>query len=171
MGFKDRRQKPNKTRTIWTTVVAAIFLTLVAGSSGLWNETHASARGNNAANNRAEYVQRLIELSGSPYLELQCSTYICVAKRHEKCTAAEIWEGCRGAMEIAQEAKDFASLDENKLQSGDVVVFNGIHVGAYVGNGVWMDATPERGVAELKLPTNPFDPWYRGMVRILRWKV
>ncbi len=163
------RQKQNKARTIWTTLVGALLLTLVAGSSGLWNETHAFARGNNAANSRAEYVRRLAELNGTSYLELQCSTYICAAKKHEKCTAAEIWEGCGGAMEIVQEAANFASVKESSLKPGDVVVFNGVHVAAYVGNGVWMDATPERGVGEMKLPVNEFDPWYRGTVRILRW--
>ncbi len=164
------RQKQNKAGTIGTTLTAALLLTLIAGSSGLWNETRALARGNNAANSRAKYVRRLTELSGTSYLELQCSAYICAAKQHAKCTAAEIWEGCRGAMEIQQEAKNFSSVDESNLQPGDVVVFNGIHVGAYVGNGVWMDATPERGVGEVKLPVNEFDPWYRGTVRILRWK-
>ena len=164
------RQMASKARKIGTTVAAAILLTLMAGSTGLWKEAHASARGNNAANKRAAYTLRLMELRGTPYLELPCSTYICAAKKHDNCTAAEIWEGCRGAMEIEQEADDFASVDESELKPGDVAVFNAVHVGAYIGNGVWMDAVPERGVGRIELPVNQYDPWYRGHVRIMRWK-
>lgn len=163
-------QTQNRARAIGKVWIAATLLTLVAGSSGLWNETHALARGNTAANNRAEYVRRLMELSGTPYMELQCSTYICAAKMHDKCSAAEIWEGCRGAMEVQQEVNTFTGVEDDLLQPGDVAVFNGVHVAAYVGNGIWMDATPEHGVSPLKLPVNQSDPWYRGTVRIMRWK-
>jgi cell wall-associated NlpC family hydrolase len=160
----------SRSTTLGTLVFAVLLLTLLAGSTGLMSETHALGVGNSAAEHQAQYLQALNDLRGTPYSELQCSSYICAAKKHRSCSATQFWEGCQGAMELEQQVPDFSKLDLSRLEAGDVVAFGGVHVGVYVGNGHWMDATPERGVGEMTLPLNHFDPWYSGAVRILRWK-
>jgi hypothetical protein len=102
-------------------------------------------------------------------LELSCSSYICLAKKHTKCTAKEMWEGCGGAMETVQEVANFADVDATQLHAGDVADFHGIHVAMYVGDGVWMDSIPERGVGRMTVPVNWADLWYSGRIKVLRW--
>jgi hypothetical protein len=117
-----------------------------------------------------EYVSRLLAMEGTPYLRAPCSTFICQAKRHPRCSAAEMWLGCAGELTIEQEAVSFASVNASELQPGDVVSFHGVHLAVYVGGGVWMDSIPERGVGRLTTPPNPMDLWYSGRVKILRWR-
>jgi cell wall-associated NlpC family hydrolase len=179
-GFLDRQEgigrmpikvvKHGNSTTLGTLVFAVLLLTLLAGSTDALSETHALGVGNSAAEHQAEYLRALANLRGTPYSELQCSSYICAAKKHANCTAQQMWENCNGTMELQQEVTSFSSLDESQMRAGDVVAFGGVHVAVYVGNGHYMDATPERGVNEMTLPVNPSDPWYRGRVRILRWK-
>jgi hypothetical protein len=162
--------KQSRSTALGTILFAVLLLTLLAGSTGLLSETHALGVGNSAAEHQAQYLRALNDLRGTPYSELQCSSYICAAKKHSSCSAKQFWEGCGGAMEREQQVADFSKLDTSRIEAGDVVAFAGVHVAVYVGNGHWMDATPERGVAEMSLPLNSFDPWYSGAVRILRWK-
>jgi len=162
--------KQSRSTAFGTTIFAVLLLTLLAGSTGLLSETRATGIGNGGAERQAQYLRALNDLRGTPYSELQCSSYICAANKHSSCTAKQFWEGCGGAMELVQEVADFSKLDTSRMDAGDVVAFAGVHVAVYVGNGHWMDATPERGVAEMSLPLNRFDPWYSGTVRVLRWK-
>ncbi|HKM66864.1 MAG TPA: hypothetical protein VJX70_06845 [Candidatus Acidoferrum sp.] len=162
--------RQSRSTALGTLIFAVLLLTLLAGSTGLLSETQALGVGNSVAEHQAQYLQALSDLRGTPYSELQCSSYICAARKHQSCSAQEFWEGCRGAMELAQEVADFSKLDPARLIAGDVVAFGGVHVAVYVGHGHWMDATPERGVGEMTLPLNHFDLWYSGTVRIVRWK-
>ena len=165
-----KAMKQGNSTTLGTLIFAVLLLTLLAGSTGALSETHAVGLGNSTADHQAEYLRELGELRGTPYSELQCASYICAAKKHTTCTAQQMWDGCNGAMELQQEARNFSGLDESRMEAGDVVAFGGVHVAVYLGNGQYMDATPERGVHEMALPVNASDPWYRGAVRILRWK-
>jgi hypothetical protein len=115
------------------------------------------------------YVARLMAMANTPYLSAPCSNFICQAKKRAQCYAADMWSGCKGEMTIEQEAENFNSIDTTQLRAGDIVNFHGIHVAAYLGNGLWMDSVPERGVGQMQTPPNPADPWYSGKVRILRW--
>jgi hypothetical protein len=124
-----------------------------------------------ASTRRDDYVDRLVDLANTPYSQLNCSAYICKAKRHAPCSALAMYSGCAGALEIVGEYADHTSIDENQLQPGDVADFDGVHVAAYIGGGVWMDSDPAHGgVGHINLWMKPLDdPWFSGHVRILRW--
>jgi hypothetical protein len=150
-------------------LMVAGMVTLVAGAVPKLHGAHGYASGSVVGGGRTEYVTRLRAMEGTPYLEAPCSTYICAAKQHEKCSAQQMWESCGGALEVEQEVESFASVDVAQLLAGDVVNFRGVHVAVYVGDGTWMDSIPERGVGRMATPVNSVDPWYSGPVRILRW--
>ena len=86
------------------------------------------------------YVQSLTMLAGTPYETLNCSEYICVAKHQPHCLVADFWNsGCNGTAVVIQDVAHFEDLDPHN-HPGDVIAFHGVHVGAYVGNGIWMDS-------------------------------
>jgi hypothetical protein len=118
------------------------------------------------------YVGRLKSFDGTPYSVLTCSDFICAAHRHEHCTAKEMWEACGNSLRVVQQATDMKGIDYSTLRAGDVAAFHGVHVAAYLGNGVWMDSDPAHGgVARFRLEkTNPLDPWFAGEIKILRWR-
>jgi hypothetical protein len=120
---------------------------------------------------RDNYVDRLVDLAGTPYSHLTCSAYICTAKRHVPCSALAMYSGCDGALEIVAEYPDHSFIDERQLQAGDIADFQGVHVAAYVGGGVWMDSDIKHGgVGPINLEMEPLnDLWFSGRVRILRW--
>ena len=118
------------------------------------------------------YVARLQRLVGTSYGVLSCSSYICAARRHERCSAREIWNGCGGDLIIIEQTADKDNIDYTKLEPGDIAAFHGVHVAAYIGEGVWIDSDPaHNGVGTIRLEnTKPFDPWFTGEIRILRWR-
>jgi len=116
-----------------------------------------------------DYVSSLRSFEGSSYSQVTCSALITKAKRHAPCSAADIWTGCDGDLAVIQKATSLSAVNKAKLRAGDVVDFGGIHVAAYIGDGSFIDSTPERGVAKFDA-VNPHDPWYSGKVRILRWR-
>lgn len=124
---------------------------------------------NLSAQSKTSYVDRLIALAGTPYNELSCVRFI--EQAHEEkghCTAAEMFDGCRGAMVVVAEVPDMHTLPYKSLVPGDVVNFHGAHVAVYVGYGQFMDSDPlHNGVGQM-VPTK--DGWFAGPVRILRWK-
>lgn len=117
------------------------------------------------------YLGRLLSLKGTPYLTLDCARYICAAKKHSHCGSRDIYSGCNGSMAVVAEVKTLAEVQQlPNLQPGDVVDFHGIHVAAYIGEGKFMDSNPDRnGVDNMPLNPNPFDPWYNGPIRVMRW--
>lgn len=115
------------------------------------------------------YLERLLSFEGRSYSALNCSGYICYAKHHAQCRAAEMWTGCSGDLLVVQEVSSFRGLRLSSLRACDVIDFGGIHVAAYLGSGEFMDSTPERGVARFTAP-NLSDSWYSGHVRVLRWR-
>jgi hypothetical protein len=68
------------------------------------------------------------------------------------------------------------SIDESRLQPGDVAAFEGAksgsHVAAYLGRGVWIDADSRRGdVSTWQLSAkSASDAFFSGRVRLYRWK-
>ena len=115
------------------------------------------------------YVGRLRSLEATPYSTLNCSQYICAAKRHAICDAQGFWNGCNGEAVVLKEYASIQQVRTSDLQPGDVLDFNGSHVAAYVGNGQFMDSTPERGVGTVNPYSQQFDLWYSGPVRVVRW--
>jgi hypothetical protein len=118
------------------------------------------------------YVGRLKRFAGTPYGTLNCSGFICQAHRHERCSAKQMWEACGNSLGVIQRVSDRTQIDYSKLRAGDVAAFHGVHVAAYLGDGVWMDSDPAHGgVAKFQMEkTNPRDPWFKGEIRILRWR-
>jgi|HubBroStandDraft_6_1064221.scaffolds.fasta_scaffold1070298_1 hypothetical protein len=121
---------------------------------------------------RDKYVDRLVDMAGTPYSEMTCSAYICTAKRHAPCSALSMYSGCDGTLEIVAQYADRSMIDQTLLQPGDIADFNGVHVAAYIGGGVWMDSDIDHGgVGPIDLSMEPLcDRWFSGQVRILRWK-
>ena len=110
-------------------------------------------------------------LEGTPYETLNCSAYICRANRQPHCTAADFWNnGCRGSVLVIQDVARFEDIDQGKLQPGDVAAFHGVHLAAYVGNGIWMDSDFRHdGVGVMHRNRRP-GGWFYGEVKILRWR-
>jgi hypothetical protein len=117
------------------------------------------------------YLESLTMLKGTDYWELNCSEYICVAKHHPDCVARNFWEkACDGDAYIVQDVPSFDNVDTSKLLPGDVAAFHGVHVAAFVGNGLWMDSDYKHGgVGIMKRNRRP-GGWFYGEVKILRWK-
>ncbi len=117
------------------------------------------------------YVESLVLLNGTSYWELNCSEYICAAKRHRKCLAKNFWEdGCDGDALVVQDAPFFDRIAVNNLLPGDVAAFHGVHVAAYIGNGTWMDSDYRHGGVGIMKPNRRKGGWFYGEVKILRWK-
>ncbi len=119
-----------------------------------------------------DYLSRLVNLEGTSYWTLQCSTYITTAKQFRHCGASEFWDsGCGGALVTVTELPGYGAINPAKLQKGDVIAFHGVHVAVYVGNGQFMDSDPNHGgVGPMTPNALPGDLWFTGRVKILRWK-
>lgn len=121
----------------------------------------------------SDYLSMLRDLRGTSYWTLQCSTYITTAHHFaHHCGAAGFWSnGCNGALVEIEESKGFSSLNRTKLQPGDVIAFHGAHVAAYMGDGKFMDSDPNHnGVGDMTPNAIPGDLWFKGEVKVLRWK-
>ena len=118
------------------------------------------------------YVGKLEKYTGTPYNVLNCSGFICAAHKHERCTAKQMWDGCTDSLKVVEDVGGTEKVEYSKLRAGDVAAFHGVHVTAYMGDGVWMDSDPSHGgVAKFRLDkVNPRDPWFKGEVKILRWR-
>jgi hypothetical protein len=118
------------------------------------------------------YVAKLQQLVGTPYAKLDCSGYISTAHGHERCSAADMWNTCGSELKLVEHVADKDEIDYSKVRPGDVAAFHGVHVAAYLGDGVWVDSDPmHNGVGRIRLGnTNPYDPWFSGEVKILRWR-
>jgi hypothetical protein len=117
------------------------------------------------------YVEALTMLKGTDYWELNCSEYICAAKHHPDCVARNFWEkGCDGDTYVVQDVASFDAVDTSKLLPGDVAAFHGVHVAAYIGNGLWMDSDYRHGGVGIMKQNRRRGGWFYGEVKILRWK-
>ena len=110
-------------------------------------------------------------LEGTPYETLNCSSYIYLAKHQPHCLASDFWNnGCNGSAVVIQDVARFEDIDQGNLQPGDVAAFHGVHVGAYVGNGIWMDSDFRHNGVGVMHRRNKRGGWFFGEVKILRWK-
>jgi cell wall-associated NlpC family hydrolase len=114
-----------------------------------------------------DFVSELRAQEGKTYSEFTCSALITRSAHRGDCKAAEMWNGCGGALVVVEEVPAWSDLHD--LKSGDVLVVNGAHVAAYLGGGEFIDSTPERGVSRFT-SVNSNDPWYSKRVRVLRWR-
>ncbi|MCU1272292.1 MAG: hypothetical protein JWN74_3586 [Acidobacteriaceae bacterium] len=117
------------------------------------------------------YLESLVMLDGTDYWILNCSQYICAAKRHRHCLAKNFWEyGCDGDAFVVQDVPSFEDIDTSKLVPGDVAIFHGVHVAAFIGNRTWMDSDYRHGGVGIMRRNRRKGGWFYGEVKILRWK-
>jgi hypothetical protein len=117
------------------------------------------------------YLESLVMLDRTDYWKLNCSEYICVAKRHPHCLAKNFWEyGCDGDAFVVQDVPSFEGIDTSNLLPGDVAVFHGVHVAAFIGDRTWMDSDYRHGGVGLMRPNQQKGGWFYGEVKVLRWK-
>jgi hypothetical protein len=117
------------------------------------------------------YLQSLVMLNGTDYWSLNCTQYICTAKRHPECLAENFWlRGCNGDAVVEQDVPSFDDVDTSKLLPGDVAAFHGVHVAAFVGNDTWMDSDYRHGGVGIMRPNRRRGGWFYGEVKILRWR-
>jgi hypothetical protein len=130
------------------------------------------------------YVTRLRYLDGwisRGYYGFNCAALLSNAHGERYLTEREMWAGARGKLALVAEYVDRHHVAESEIEPGDIAVFQGpttrpyigrgLHVAAYLGNGVWIDADARRGfVSKFRLADRPqSDPWFLGKVRIVRW--
>jgi hypothetical protein len=86
------------------------------------------------------------------------------------CAAKDLIEGRRVKTRVLFEAPSVAGADHTKLQPGDLAVTqDGVHVMAYLGDRVWIEADPDaRWVIEVTVPTE--NPWFKLPVVFVRWE-
>jgi hypothetical protein len=117
------------------------------------------------------YLESLVMLEGTDYWTLNCSQYICAAKHHRDCEAKGFWEdGCDGDAFVVQDVASFDDVDVNKLLPGDVAALHGVHVAAFIGNGIWLDSDYRHGGVGVMKRNRRKGGWFYGEVKILRWK-
>jgi hypothetical protein len=130
------------------------------------------------------YVMRLQYLDGwmsRGYYGFNCGAFLSNAHGERYYTEREMWAGAHGNLALVTEYEDRHALNESEIKPGDIAVFQGpttrpyigrgLHVAAYLGNGVWIDADSRRGyVSKFRLAERAEgDPWFAGKVRIVRW--
>lgn len=118
------------------------------------------------------YVEMLKALRGTSYWTLQCSSYITEAHHFHHCGAAGFWQdGCGGALATVAVVPNVKAIPVDQLHPGDVIAFGGVHVAAYIGDGKFMDSDPMHGgVGDMTPNALPGDAWFKGQVKILRWR-
>lgn len=122
----------------------------------------------------SDYVSGLCALIGTPYAKLNCYEFIVAAHGGPRCTSAEMFSnGCDGRMkQIGGTYKDLIELSvlhSGELQAGDVICFRGGHVAVYLSDDVIIDSGKDGVHKRSLLAQMPFDPWYHGPIRVMRW--
>lgn len=95
--------------------------------------------------------------------------------------AALWWSDCRasalgqcrdGITTPVSEAPSVNRLDHAAVLPGDLAVTaNGVHVMAYLGDHIWIEADPGVGrVVAVPVPA-PDNPWFRVPIRVVRWSI
>jgi hypothetical protein len=124
------------------------------------------------------YIDALRSYTGSRYLDVTCSALICkahnrVSTAEANCTAEELWDGCEGELGDVAASENLALLDWSRMQAGDIVDINGIHVLAYLGDGKCITSDPMLGgvneITVSKVVEKKYDQWFSGPVRVKRW--
>jgi hypothetical protein len=119
------------------------------------------------------YLERLLSYEGTDYFKLNCQTFIEAAHGTGlHCSAAKMWDGCYDQATVVAEFASLESINLAQLAPGDVLDFHGTHVAAYIGGTDFMDSDVcHGGVGHIDLRQKSNDFWFKGSVRVLRWKI
>jgi hypothetical protein len=85
-------------------------------------------------------------------------------------SARALRDGYRNQTVKLTDAASINTLDHSLLQAGDIAVTeNGVHVMAYVGQNIWIEADPAIGkVVKVKTPSED-NGWFKAPVQVMRW--
>jgi cell wall-associated NlpC family hydrolase len=85
-------------------------------------------------------------------------------------SAQSLRDGGEGTVVPVVAADSVNAVDYSHLQVGDLAVTaSGVHVMAYAGGRLWVEADPiQHRVIAVDAPA-PNDPWFRTKVRVMRW--
>jgi hypothetical protein len=85
------------------------------------------------------------------------------------CTANALKNGYRAQTRQLFASPSISSTDHSKLRAGDLAVTaDGVHILAYIGNEMWIEADPAGSVRQLKASAD--SEWLGMPVIFLRWK-
>ena len=87
-------------------------------------------------------------------------------------SARELGDGFRGETTPVAAAANLNAVDASGLHVGDLAVtVSGLHVLAYAGDGVWIEADPDaHAVVTVRSPDKK-NHWFTVPIRIVRWRV
>ena len=87
----------------------------------------------------------------------------------QDCSAKDLADARKQLTVPVAKAASLNGLDPNLILPGDLAVTSGgVHVLAYLGNQVWIEADPGRRVMKLTVPSS--NPWTQMRVEIVRWR-
>lgn len=133
------------------------------------------------------YLDRLERLQGWPVEQgdgLNCSGFVSNAHSAPFRTAADIYQNRLQDLSFVVEFKNIREMEqmEQYIQPGALASFegprtsnpkqaHGVHVAAYLGNGIWTDADFRRGdVNKFRLHDKLMsDAFFTGRVRLYEW--
>ena len=86
------------------------------------------------------------------------------------CSARALLEEYRGQTKRLLAAENVRQLDPSKLQPGDfAVTADGVHVLAYLGEGIWIEADP--GLQRVvRLNAMEENHWLKVPIVVMRWR-
>lgn len=159
----------NTKRTTKITLLAALILSAVAMIAF---QTRAFLP---TAGSYATRLQLLKGWSSQGYYGFNCSGFLSRAHGEAYRSEQAMFRGGNG-LTIVSDLDSRNQIDESKLQPGDIAAFGGpqgigLHVAAYLGQGIWIDSDSRRGqVATYRLQSKSIsDTWFQGRVHIVRW--
>jgi hypothetical protein len=131
------------------------------------------------------YVARLKMLENwdtEPGDGLNCSGFISNAHSDRFHTSSDFYLNTFNDLNLIEEIGNRYQINESILAAGDVAAFEGpdwpraaragVHVAAYLGHGLWVDADSRRGYVERfrMSDKDSTDQFFTGHVRLYRWK-
>jgi hypothetical protein len=113
---------------------------------------------------------------------LNCSGFISNAHSERFHTSSDFYLNTFNDLNLIEEVGNRYQINEATLTAGDVAAFEGpdwpraaragVHVAAYLGHGLWIDADSRRGYVERfrMSDKDSSDQFFIGHVRLYRWK-
>jgi len=86
------------------------------------------------------------------------------------CSARDLGIGYQGKTRVIAESESINGLDMSILHPGDMAVTaGGVHVLAYLGDGAWTEANPERMQVVVERVPQAENHWFSIPVKVIRW--